>query len=208
VLGEPGRSGPADRAPLVLRGKALRQSLIVKLLAAERLLRALLLGLAVWAVLAFRNSQDSIAAATDRALPALNRVGIRVDQFALVQDFEKVLKSSPGRLALIAVLLAAYAGIELVEAVGLWTARRWGEYFAVVATSVFLPLEIRELMKGVTITRAGAFVINVAAVVYLLMSKRLFGVRGGRAAYEADRRGQQLLEVERSAAGRPGRSVA
>lgn len=106
------------------------------------------------------------------------------------------------------MLLAAYAGVELVEAVGLWTARRWGEYFAVVATSVFLPLEIRELMKGVTITRAGAFVINVAAVVYLLVSKRLFGVRGGRAAYEADRRGQQLLEVERSAAGRPARSVA
>lgn len=192
----------------MLRGKALRQSLIVRLLAVERLLRAVLLGLAVWAVLAFRNSQDSIADATDRALPALSRVGIRIDQFALVQDFEKAVRSSPGRLVLIAVLLAAYAGVELVEAVGLWTASRWGEYFAVVATSVFLPLEIRELAKGITITRAGAFAINVAAVVYLLVSKRLFGIRGGRDAYDADRHGQQLLEVERSAAGRPGRSVA
>ena len=185
----------------MLRGKALRQSLIIRVLAVERLLRAVLLGLAVWAVLAFRRSQDSIADATDRALPALSRVGIRIDQFALVQDFEKAVRSSPGKLVLIAVLLAGYAGIELVEAVGLWTARRWGEYFAVVATSVFLPLEIRELAKGITITRAGAFVINVAAVVYLLVSKRLFGIRGGKRAYEADRRGQQLLEVEQSAAG-------
>ena len=43
------------------------------------------------------------------------------------------------------------------------------------------------------------FAINVAAVVYLLFSKRLFGLRGGRAAYDAERRGEQLIEVERAA---------
>jgi uncharacterized membrane protein (DUF2068 family) len=69
----------------------------------------------------------------------------------------------------------------------------------VVATSVFLPLEIHDLAKGITITRVVTFAINVAAVVYLLISKRLFGLRGGRRAYDAERRGEQLIEVQRAA---------
>ncbi|MDF2828903.1 MAG: hypothetical protein K0R01_2186, partial [Mycobacterium sp.] len=83
-------------------------------------------------------------------------------------------------------------------AVGLWLLKRWGEYFAVVATSVFLPLEIYDLSNGVTVTRVLTFAINVAAVVYLLVSKRLFGLRGGRAAYDEERRGEQLLDLERA----------
>ncbi len=69
---------------------------------------------------------------------------------------------------------------------------------------VFLPLEVRELAKGVTFTRGGAFVINVAAVIYLLFAKRLFRLRGGRRSYDAERRGEQLLEVERSALASQG----
>ncbi len=91
--------------------------------------------------------------------------------------------------------------LELVEGIGLWRLKRWGEYFAVVATSIFLPLEVRDLLVGITLTRAGALIINVAAVLYLLLSKHLFGLRGGREAYDKERRGEQLLEVEQSAAG-------
>jgi uncharacterized membrane protein (DUF2068 family) len=83
--------------------------------------------------------------------------------------------------------------------VGLWLMKRWGEYFAVVATSVFLPLEIHDLLKGVTTTRVATLTINIAAVLYLLISKRLFGIRGGRKAYEEERQGDQLLDLERAA---------
>lgn len=199
VLGAAGGNGPADEAPLVLRGTALRQATILRILAVERLVRAVLLGVAVWAVLAFRQSQDSIQAAVARDLPAFRSVGIHVDQLALVRDLQKALDEAPGRLALIAALLAGYALLEVVEGIGLWLLKRWGEYFAVIATTIFLPLEVRELLRGITFTRAAAFVINAAAVVYLLLSKRLFGLRGGRAAYDAERRGEQLLEVEQSA---------
>lgn len=199
VVGAPRDSGPADQAPLILRGKALRQSIIVRLLAVERLLRAVLLGVAVWAVLKFRDAHDTIEAAVDRDLPAFRQVGIHIDQLALVKDLQKALDQAPSRFTLIAALLAAYAVLELIEAAGLWLEKRWGEYFAVVATAIFLPLEVRELLHGVTFTRAVAFVINVAAVVYLMLSKHLFGLRGGRAAYDRERRGEQLLEVERRA---------
>ena len=86
VLGPPADGGPADAAPLVLRGKALRQATVVQLLAIERLIRAALLGFAVWAVLKFRNAHNSIQAAVDRDLPAFRAVGIHVDQLALVKD--------------------------------------------------------------------------------------------------------------------------
>lgn len=202
VLGAPVDGGPADSAPLVLRGKALRQATILRLLAIERLVRAVLLGFAVWAVLKFRNAHATIQAAVDRDLPAFRAVGIHVDQLVLVKDLQKALDQAPGRLTLIAFLLAAYAAIELVEGAGLWLLKRWGEYFAVVATAIFLPLEVRDLLGGITFTRAGALLINLAAVIYLLLSKHLFGLRGGRAAYDRERRGEQLLEIEQSAARR------
>ena len=51
------------------------------------------------------------------------------------------------------MLLAAYAVIELVEGTGLWLAKRWGEYFAMVVTSLGLPYEIYDLTSKITVTR-------------------------------------------------------
>jgi len=86
--------------------------------------------------------------------------------------------------------------LEFLEATALWLLKRWGEYFAVVATSLGLPIEIYELTERTTWLRVGALLLNAAAVVYLLLSKRLFGLRGGHAAYEAERHEMSLLEVE------------
>jgi len=129
----------------------------------------------------------------------LRASGFRVDQMTLVHELEKALAAKPSTLALIVVALLAYSVIELLEAIGLWLLKRWGEYFAVVATSFFIPLEIYDLSRGVTITRVVTFAINIAAVVYLVFTKRLFGLRGGRRAYDAERHAEQLLDVERAA---------
>ncbi len=201
VPGAPHGRGPADDAPLVIRGKALRQAIILRVLAVERWIRAVLIALAAWAVWKFHGAQGSIQAAFDRDLPLLRSSGIKVDQMTAVHELERALATKPSTLALLTMALIAYAVLELVEGVGLWLLVRWGEYFAVIATSVFLPLEVHDLLKGVTVTRAVTFAINVAAVIYLLFSKRLFGLRGGRAAYDEERRGEQLLDVERAAAG-------
>ncbi len=77
--------------------------------------------------------------------------------------------------------------------------KRWGEYVAVVGTAVFIPLEVYELVERVTWLRVVAFAFNVFAVIYILWTKRLFGFRGGRAAFEAERHSQSLLEVEQAA---------
>jgi uncharacterized membrane protein (DUF2068 family) len=201
IPGPPHGRGPADDAPLVIRGKALRQVIIVRALAVERWIRALLIALAASAVWKFHGAQGSIQAAFDRDLPLLRTAGIKVDQMTAIHELERALAARPSTLALLTLALVAYAVLELVEGVGLWLLTRWGEYFAVVATSVFLPLEVYDLVsKGITTTRVLTFAINVAAVIYLLISKRLFGLRGGRKAYDEERRGEQLLDVERAAA--------
>ena len=68
-----------------------------------------------------------------------------------------------------------------------------------VATSIFLPYEIYDLTVKITFLRVGAFPVNVLLVVYLVRAKRLFGVRGGRRAYEARRRSESIIEVEQAA---------
>jgi hypothetical protein len=90
----------------------------------------------------------------------------------------------------------AYGLLEGVEGVGLWLARRWAEYLTVVATSAFLPLEIYELHERPSATKAGTFAINLAVVIYLIVAKRLFGLRGGDRAYAEEMHSASLLEIE------------
>jgi len=199
VLGEPHGRGRAEDAPMILRGKALRQAIIIRALAAERLFRAVVIALAAYAVWKFRGARGAIQATLDRDLPIFRAAGFKVDQLTVVHELEKALAAKPSTLAMLTAMLGVYALLEVVEGVGLWLLKRWGEYFAVIATSVFLPLEIHDLAKGITMTRVVTFTINIAAVIYLVVSKRLFGVRGGRKAYDEERRGEQLLDVERAA---------
>ena len=199
ILGEPHGRGHAEDAPMIMRGKALRQAFIIRALAVERLFRAVVILLAAYAVWKFRGARGAIQATLDRDLPIFRAAGFKVDQMTIVHELEKALAAKPSTLAVLTLMLVAYAVVELIEGVGLWLLKRWGEYFAVIATSVFLPLEIHDLTKGITMTRVVTFTINIAAVIYLLISKRLFGLRGGRKAYDEERRGEQLLDVERAA---------
>ena len=199
ALGEPHGRGHAEDAPMIMRGKALRQAFIIRALAVERLFRAVVILLAAYAVWKFRGARGAIQATLDRDLPIFRAAGFKVDQMTIVHELEKALAAKPSTLAVLTLMLVAYAVVELIEGVGLWLLKRWGEYFAVIATSVFLPLEIHDLTKGITMTHVVTFTINIAAVIYLLISKRLFGLRGGRKAYDEERRGEQLLDVERAA---------
>ncbi len=56
---------------------------------------------------------------------------------------DQTLDSSPHRDP-----AAVYAAIELCEGVGLWLLKRWGEYFAAVATAIFLRTKYRHHRQG------------------------------------------------------------
>ena len=203
VIGEPSGTGPAEDAPIVLRGKALRDAFILRLLAAERFIRGVLLVALAYGVYKFNGAQDSLEQVFNSYLPTLkpfaDKLGIDLQNTGPVKLIQKALTTGHGTLELVAIGVLAYGALELLEGVGLWLMKRWGEYVAVVGTAIFIPLEIYELVERVTWLRVVAFAFNVFAVVYILWTKRLFGFRGGRAAFEAERHGQSLLEVEQAA---------
>jgi uncharacterized membrane protein (DUF2068 family) len=207
VLGTPKGSGPADDAPIVIRGRMLRDAIILRLLAAERFVRALLVLLAAYGIFHFRSHKNAVQRAFSEDLPLLrpiaNKLGWNLDDSSIVHTIRTVIEARSNTLLWVAVGLAVYGVLQVIEAIGLWLLKRWGEYFAVVATSLGIPVEVYELTEKITWVRVGALIINVAAVLYILLSKRLFGVRGGHAAYEAERHEVSLLEVEAAAGDGP-----
>ena len=204
VIGAPHGTGPADDAPIVLRGKALREAFILRILAVERWIRAVVLALLATAVFEFESTQTSLQAWFERELPRFKplaeQFNYNLDKSPTISHLRSLLHSDHGTLHLVEAFLIAYALLQLAEGIGLWSLKRWGEYVAAVGTSVFLPLEIYELTKEVTWLKVAALVINLGLVVYLVWRKRLFGVRGGREAFERERHEDSLLEVEAAAA--------
>jgi len=174
----------------------------MRALAVERVFRGAIFVALTFAVLKVRGSRVQLKQAFEQDLPLLrplgNQIGWNLDDSKTVHHISSALGLSSSTLLWIAVALAAYAVIEFIEAVGLWLVQRWGEYFAVIATSVFLPLEVYELTEKLTAFRVGAFVVNVVAVIWLLWSKRLFGLNGGAPAYRKEHETESLMSVERA----------
>jgi uncharacterized membrane protein (DUF2068 family) len=200
VIGEPASGGPVSAAPRVRRDKELRSAFILRVFAVERFLRAIIFGGLAIAVWRFAASRMSIEQAYDNALPELRaflrQLGFNVNHSKLLGLIQHAFTLNSRTLTWLALGAAGYAAIEIIEAVGLWLLKRWGEYFAMIATSVGIPYEIYDLTAKVTVLRLVAFVINVALVVYLVVTKRLFGVRGGKKAYEARLRSASILQAE------------
>ena len=80
---------------------------------------------------------------------------------------EAASHTSDSRLRTLAALAFLYAVIRLIEAYGLWRMRVWAEWFAIIAGSIYLPLEVYEIFKRVTWTRAIVLLINLFIVAYL-----------------------------------------
>jgi uncharacterized membrane protein (DUF2068 family) len=75
-------------------------------------------------------------------------------------------------LALVATGSFAYAALLVTEGIGLWLKRRWAEYFTIVVTGSFIPLELYELARRWTLIRLAAFGLNVLIVWYLVRQLR------------------------------------
>ncbi len=205
VPGAPIGQGPANHAPIVLRGRALSDAVILRVLSVDKGLRGLVLLAVAAGIWRFDGSRNSIRHTVDAYLPVLRtldqQAGIHLEDASAMHWIQEALEASSTMVLAVAAFVALYAILQLVESVGLWLLKRWGEYVAVIGTSLFLPLEIYEIAEKVTVLRVFALVVNLFLVVYLVTTKRLFGVRGGRRAHERERENTSLLEVEQAALG-------
>jgi uncharacterized membrane protein (DUF2068 family) len=180
---------PRTEIELPLRGKPLRDKLVLRLIAADRAFHFLVLAALGVLVLAFAADRATLRHTFYKVIADLQG-GVAASQshatHGLLHDVDTAFTTSSAHLHLVGVVLLVYAAVEGVEAVGLWRQRRWAEYLTFLVTTSLLPLEIYELANRATVFKAIAFVINVAVVVYLLRAKRLFGLRGGVAAERAE----------------------
>jgi uncharacterized membrane protein (DUF2068 family) len=71
------------------------------------------------------------------------------------------------RLWLLATGALLYASIRFIEAYGLWHERTWAQWFGAISGSIYLPIEIYELLRGVTVVKVVLFVVNLGIVAFL-----------------------------------------
>jgi uncharacterized membrane protein (DUF2068 family) len=160
---------------------------ILRLIAINRAAHFVVLALLSLAILLFSANRADLRHTVYRVITDLQG-GVASDAHArtgLLHDVDRLFSLQSSRLHLFAVVALGYAVVEGVEAVGLWYGRRWAEYLTLIVTASLLPLEVYELAHHTTVFKVLAFVLNVAVVVYLLLAKRLFGLRGGVAAEHA-----------------------
>ncbi len=72
------------------------------------------------------------------------------------------------RLWAAARIAFAYSALRFTEAYGLWRCRTWAEWGALVSGALLMPLEVRELLRGVTALRSAMFIGNLAVVFFML----------------------------------------
>jgi len=171
-----------EEIELPLRGKPLRDKLVLRLIAIDRGFHFVVLcGLGVL-VLVFSANRRTLRHTFYKVLADLQGgtvAGSAHARHGLLHELDNLFTTSSSHLHLLAVTLLCYGVVEGIEAVGLWRQRRWAEYLTFVVTASLLPLEIYEIAHRGTPLKIIAFTVNVAVVAYLALAKRLFGLRGG-----------------------------
>jgi len=116
-----------DDITLPLRGKPLRDRYVLRLIAVDRALHFLILSALAAAVFLFADNRAALDAEFTRILNDLQGGAggpMTTSNHGIVHDLRTLFTVSITNLHLLGVAIAAYAGLEGVEAVGLWYGKR------------------------------------------------------------------------------------
>ena len=80
----------------------------------------------------------------------------------------KTANLTPHKVKLLGAGSFIYAGLFLTEGIGLWMAKRWGEWLTVIITSSLVPVEIYEIFHHISVIKILVLIINLAIVAYLV----------------------------------------
>jgi uncharacterized membrane protein (DUF2068 family) len=186
----PTRQHPPERGQieLPLRGKALRDKVILRLIAIDRAIHFVVLGVLAVVILIFAKNAAHLREPAFKALSDLESgLGGPAKKHGVIHEIRHLFSLQQGTLTKIGLVVAAYAVIEGLEAVGLWFQKRWAEYLTFIATTALIPLEVYEIATKGSPLKVITLIINIAVVLYLLWAKRLFGIRGGARAEHEER---------------------
>ena len=154
--------------------RRIEVTLAIRLITIERFLKATVLVAGGIALLAFGHTTN-IHQWAENVQDQLNlspgRGWWRHLYQAAIARLTHLSSSTEVAIAIGAIL---YGALEAFEGIGLLLRRRWAEYLVLLATAAFLPLEIEELIRKPTFFKAGAFLVNLLIIGYLIWRKRLF----------------------------------
>ena len=68
----------------------------------------------------------------------------------------------------VAAAALSYSVLRFLEAYGLWYARAWAEWIALISGSLYLPFEIYKLIHKQNLFHISVFLVNVAIVLYMI----------------------------------------
>ena len=92
------------------------------------------------------------------------------------------------RITFLALFALLYAFMRFIESFGLWFAKRWAEWFALVSGCVYFPIELYELIKGVTWLKIVFVLINLVIVIYMAVMLKQNG-----AMHEGNKTDREVL---------------
>jgi len=87
---------------------------------------------------------------------------------AVTRLVDWMLGLSAYRIEVFCAVVFVYATLYTVEGYGLWRDAEWAKYLTIVATSLFIPVELWEVLMHFTWLKLLALAINVAIVAYLV----------------------------------------
>ena len=65
------------------------------------------------------------------------------------------------------LIACTYSGLRFAEAYGLWSARAWAEWIALVSGALYIPFEVYKLAHRVNLLHGSILLINLAVVAYM-----------------------------------------
>lgn len=77
-------------------------------------------------------------------------------------------RMTDARISVIAGFAGIYCTLRFIEAYGLWKARTWAEWIALISGTLYLPIELFEVYRRVNLFHVTVLIVNLAIVLYML----------------------------------------
>jgi uncharacterized membrane protein (DUF2068 family) len=90
----------------------------------------------------------------------------------IAEALEKFVNLTPQKIKALGIVSFLYAGLFLIEGIGLWMVKRWAEWFSVILTTSLIPLEVYGIYHHRSAMKCLILIVNIAVVVYLLHRMR------------------------------------
>jgi uncharacterized membrane protein (DUF2068 family) len=104
----------------------------------------------------------------DAALNLLYVLHIDPDRRIAIALLHAAQSASEASVFNVAAIVLVYASLRFLESYGLWRQRIWAEWLAIISGAIYLPFELRALIRHPTAFHWAILLINIVIVLYIV----------------------------------------